>query len=199
MIQNSLSPVVASRISSFTGNTMSVENRILARMGIMSVSAYLTVLEPESAWTAGVRANSPAPATSKTHRNAKRGILINIVASSWKLGRDVFRRFLFLVGREEEIYKTNDAGRGDRDRQEQKCFSWEYLLEGLGKHGIPHPQHYPCQDHSGDNAWEEEIENADPVSHGLAPARTSRPFSKPCFSNASARFRLSKGSFVYSQ
>src|SRR6266581_2885908 len=112
MIQNSLSPVVASRISSFTGNTMSVENRILAWMGIMSVSAYLTVRAPESAWTVGVRANSPARATSKTHRNAKRRILMNIWASCSKLGRDVFRGFLLLLGRKEEIDKTNDAGPG---------------------------------------------------------------------------------------
>src|SRR5713226_3399103 len=106
MIQNSLSPVVASRISSFTGNTMSVENRIFAWMGIMSVSAYLTVRAPESAWTAGVWANSPAKAASKTYGNAKRGILINIGASCSKLGRDVFRGFLFLLGRKEETYKT---------------------------------------------------------------------------------------------
>src|SRR5260370_35703369 len=154
MIQNSLSPVVASRISSFTGNTMSVENRILAWMGIMSVSAYLTVRAPESGWTAGVRANSPAKATSKTHRNAKRGILINIGASSWKLGRDVFRGFLFLAGRKEQTYKTNDAGRSDRECQDQKCFPRKYFLEGVGKQGIPYPQHYACQDHYGDDAWE---------------------------------------------
>src|SRR5258708_5474974 len=196
MIQNSLSPVVASRISSFTGNTMSVENRILAWMGIISVSAYLTVRAPESAWTAGVRAKSTARATNKTYGKAKRGILINIGASCRKLRRDVFRGFLFPVGRKEQTYKTNDAGRSDRDRQEKKCFPREYLLESTGKHGIPHPEHYPWQDHSSDDAWQAEIENAEPVSHDLAPARTSRPFSKPCFSKASARFRLSKGSFV---
>src|SRR5216684_5829381 len=168
-------------------------------MGIMSVSAYLTVRAPESARTAGGWANSPAKAASKTYGNPKRGILVNIGASSWKLGRNFFREFFFLAGRNEQTYKTNDAGRGDGDRQEQKCFPWEYLLEGVGKHGIPRPQYYPGQDHSGDDAWEAEIENAESVPHSLAPARTSRPFSKPCFSNASARFRLSKGSFVYNQ
>src|SRR6266568_5514474 len=137
-------------------------------MGIMSASAYLTVRAPESAWTEGVRANSPAKAASKTHGNAKRGILINIGASCSKLRRDVFRGFLFLAGRKEEIYKTNDAGRDNRDRQEQKCFPREYLLEGVGKHGVPHPQHYPCQDHSGDDAWETEIENAESLPHSLA-------------------------------
>src|SRR6266568_579723 len=149
-------------------------------MGIMSASAYLTVRAPESAWTAGGRANSPAKAASKTHGNAKRG-------------------FLFLAGRKEEIDKTNDAGRDNRDRQEQKCFPGEHLLEGVGKHSIPYPQYFTCQDHSGDDTWQAQVENAEPVSHGLAPARTSRPFSKPYFSKASTRFRLSKGSFVYSQ
>src|SRR6266568_954245 len=168
-------------------------------MGIMSASAYLTVRAPESAWTAGGRANSPAKAASKTHGNAKRGILINIGASCSKLRRDVFRGFLFLAGRKEEIDKTNDAGRDNRDRQEQKCFPGEHLLEGVGKHSIPYPQYYTCQDHSGDDTWQAQVENAEPVSHGLAPARTSRPFSKPYFSKASTRFRLSKGSFVYSQ
>src|SRR5260370_28141366 len=136
-------------------------------MGMMSASAYLTVRAPESAWTAGICVNNPARATSKTYRNAKRGILINIGVSCSKLGRDVFRGFLFLVGRKEEIYKTNGAGRGDRDRQEQKCFPREYLLEGVGKQGIPYPQHCPCQDHSGEDAWEEDIENAEPLPHSL--------------------------------
>src|SRR5215472_2636773 len=43
MIQNSLSPVVKSRISSFCGRTMSVENRSLARIWTMSCWEYFTV------------------------------------------------------------------------------------------------------------------------------------------------------------
>src|SRR5450432_3694495 len=35
--------------------------------------------------------------------------------------------------------------------------------------------------------------------HGRPPASTSSPRSKPCFSNASFRFWLSYGSFVYNQ
>src|ERR1700733_13106771 len=42
MIQNSLSPVVKSRISSFSGRTMSVEKRSLARTAITSFLLYLT-------------------------------------------------------------------------------------------------------------------------------------------------------------
>src|SRR5260370_24175011 len=110
---------------------------------MMSASAYLTVLAPESARTAGVQANSPARATSKTYGNAKRRILVNIGASCSILRRDIFRGFLFLAGRNEETYKTNDAGRGDRDRQEQKCFPREDLLESFRKHAIPHAEHCP--------------------------------------------------------
>ncbi len=44
-----------------------------------------------------------------------------------------------------------------------------------------------------------DIETGQPVAHRFSPAKTSRPLSKPCFSKASARFRLSNGSFVYSQ
>ena len=42
MIQNSLSPVVKSRISSSSGSTISVEKRSLARTGTMSSFAYFT-------------------------------------------------------------------------------------------------------------------------------------------------------------
>src|SRR6266851_3753638 len=46
MIQNSLSPVVKSRISSLSGNTISVENRSLARTGTMSSFEYFTTRAP---------------------------------------------------------------------------------------------------------------------------------------------------------
>src|SRR6202041_216003 len=42
MIQNSLSPVVKSRISSSSGRTIRVEKRSFARTGIMSSLEYLT-------------------------------------------------------------------------------------------------------------------------------------------------------------
>src|SRR5260370_17118318 len=112
-------------------------------MGMMSASAYLTVRAPESARTAGVQANSPARATSKTYGNAKRRILVNIGASCSILRRDIFRGFLFLAGRNEETYKTNDAGRADRDHQEQNGFPRNHLLESVSKHTIPYPNHTP--------------------------------------------------------
>src|SRR5439155_1124900 len=43
MIQNSLSPVAKSRMSSFGGRTMSVEKRILARIETISCGEYFTV------------------------------------------------------------------------------------------------------------------------------------------------------------
>src|SRR5216683_6398445 len=46
MIQKSLSPVAKSRISSFCGNTMSVEKRTLAWTGTMSCCEYLIVRPP---------------------------------------------------------------------------------------------------------------------------------------------------------
>src|SRR5579875_3172550 len=49
MIQKSLSPVVKSRISSFAGSTISVEKRIFARMGMMSVWEQWTTLAVQDA------------------------------------------------------------------------------------------------------------------------------------------------------
>src|SRR5258708_19956730 len=100
-------------------------------MGMMSASAYLTVRAPESAWTAGVRAKNPAKATNKMHRKAKRETLINIGASCSKLGRDVFRGFLFLVGRKEEHNKTNGPPLVDVYRLVLKLFPREYLLQSF--------------------------------------------------------------------
>src|ERR1039457_2021091 len=54
MIQNSLSPVVKSRISSFSGNTMSVEKRSFARTGTISSFEYFTTRAPSAAATKGV-------------------------------------------------------------------------------------------------------------------------------------------------
>src|SRR5260370_2320648 len=106
-------------------------------MGMMSASAYLTVRAPESARTAGVQANGPARATSKTYGNAKRRILVNIGASCSILRRDIFRGFLFLVGRNEETYKTNVAGRGDPAPQAQQCFPPASPLDNLQQPSRP--------------------------------------------------------------
>src|SRR5258708_12774495 len=46
MIQNSLSPVVKSRISSLSGNTIRVEKRNLACTGTMSSFEYFTTRAP---------------------------------------------------------------------------------------------------------------------------------------------------------
>src|ERR1022692_874309 len=54
MIQNSLSPVVKSRISSFSGNTISVEKRSFARTGTMSSFEYFTTRAPSVAATKGM-------------------------------------------------------------------------------------------------------------------------------------------------
>src|ERR1700722_205375 len=61
MIQNSLSPVVKSRISSSSGRTISVENRSLARTGTISSFEYLTT---RAAWSAAARAGEHGRATA---------------------------------------------------------------------------------------------------------------------------------------
>ena len=48
MIQNSLSPVVKSRISSFSGSTIRVEKRSLARTGMICSREYFTVRAPSA-------------------------------------------------------------------------------------------------------------------------------------------------------
>src|SRR5579863_855768 len=53
MTQNSLSPVVKSRISSSSGRTINVENRSLARTGTISSLEYLTTRAPSVAACAG--------------------------------------------------------------------------------------------------------------------------------------------------
>src|SRR6266487_1278054 len=54
MIQNSLSPVVKSRISSPSGSTISVENRTLARTWTISCREYFTVRAAPASATAGL-------------------------------------------------------------------------------------------------------------------------------------------------
>src|SRR5215471_3456531 len=66
MIQNSLSPVVKSRISSFSGRTMSVENRSLARTWTMSCWEYFTVRAAAVSATAREGAKAEANKASNT-------------------------------------------------------------------------------------------------------------------------------------
>src|SRR5580700_5022033 len=80
MTQNSLSPVVKSRISSSSGRTMSVEKRSLARTGTMSSLAYFTTRAVASvaasageAWNAAV----PRTTTAKAERNSPDGWMRN--------------------------------------------------------------------------------------------------------------------------
>jgi len=54
MIQNSLSPVVKSRISSFSGRMMSVEKRSLALTGTISLCAYFTTRAVSGATRSGI-------------------------------------------------------------------------------------------------------------------------------------------------
>src|SRR5579863_7502672 len=61
MIQNSLSQVVKSRISSSSGRTISVENRSLARTATISSFEYLTT---RAAWSAAARAGEHGKATT---------------------------------------------------------------------------------------------------------------------------------------
>src|SRR5271166_3125402 len=75
MTQNSLSPVVKSRISSSSGRTMSVEKRRLARTGTMSSFAYFTTRAAASvaaltgeAWNTA----EPRTTTAKTRRKQLR-------------------------------------------------------------------------------------------------------------------------------
>src|SRR5467141_5147172 len=58
MIQKSLSPVAKSRMSSFCGNTMSVEKRTLAWTDTMSCCEYLTVRPPPVSACTGTAAKT---------------------------------------------------------------------------------------------------------------------------------------------
>src|SRR5258708_24471 len=72
MTQNSLSPVVKSRISSSSGRTMSVEKRSLARTGTMSSFAYFTTrAEASVAAAAGEAWNAAALKTTKAKAQKK--------------------------------------------------------------------------------------------------------------------------------
>ncbi len=64
MIQNSLSPVVKSRISSSSGRTIRVENRSLARTGTMSSLEYLTTRAASASARAGKGCRTPSPRTN---------------------------------------------------------------------------------------------------------------------------------------
>src|SRR5713226_6502355 len=105
--------------------------------------------------------------------------------------------FFVPSGVKEETHHPDGAGRADCDgRDQQGCLVWKYLLEDIGKDGFAHRQQYPCQNQSRYDSRQADIETAGALAHRFSPASTSSPFSKPCFSKASARLRLSNGSFV---
>src|SRR5580700_1926755 len=87
MIQNSLSPVVKSRISSSSGRTMSVEKRSFARTGTMSSLEYFTTRAASvAARTAeGGNATATTRVSAVTKTNCDQLKLIGFIASLlWK-------------------------------------------------------------------------------------------------------------------
>src|ERR1700722_13896453 len=147
MIQNSLSPVVKSRISSFSGNTISVEKRSFARTGTMSSFEYFTTRAPSAAATKGV-----CPMATK-QKAASVYIRIRVERRRGRCFMDQLltrARFPVLTGEnlENEMHRENERGSDCCKRKRQEC------VKGI---------------------------------HGLPPARISKPFSNPYFSNASFR------------
>src|ERR1700757_2862869 len=71
MIQNSLSPVAKSRISSFWGKTIRVEKRSFARTGMMSCWEYFIVLAPPGSARTGDTSIEMKERAARTRVNAK--------------------------------------------------------------------------------------------------------------------------------
>src|SRR6266849_9168223 len=170
MIQNSLSPVVKSRISSLSGNTISVENRNLARTGTMSSFEYLTTRAPS-----GVAA-VPGEMELKT-------AALKRAAAASQLRMDFLRLDVawFIVSPCVVVLGTSVAIRGKAEKPIRQ-------QDHGGNHGGKHRGTKSKQDF-GTKSRESKI-------HAGSPARISRPFSKPYVSKASFRFWLSYGSLV---
>src|ERR1039457_7683709 len=121
MIQNSLSPVVKSRISSFSGNTISVEKRSFARTGTISSFAYFTTRAPSAAATKGV-----CPMATK-QKAANVYIRIRVERRRVKCFMDRLltrARFPVLTGEnlEDEMHREDERGPYCRERKRHECF-----------------------------------------------------------------------------
>src|ERR1039457_5772956 len=121
MIQNSLSPVVKSRISSFSGNTMSVENRSFARTGTMSSFEYFTTRAPSAAETKGVCQMATRQKAASVYlriraeRRRDRCFMDQLLTRA---------RFPVLTGEnlEDEMHREDERGPYCRERKRHECF-----------------------------------------------------------------------------
>src|SRR5215468_7839733 len=164
MIQNSRSPVVKSRISSSSGNTMSVEKRSLAWTGTMSSLPYFTTRAPSSA---------NACATDTTASAAIRGHIL-------------VRRFRAIVGRKDFI--------GSSPCRKFGCLWIPVVKPAGNRLNEQHEPGEESGNHKGqkDGMGTESLDQLrESRNHAGPPAKTSKPFSNPWASNASFRFWLS--------
>src|ERR1700691_5056646 len=90
MIQNSLSPVVKSRISSSSGRTINVEKRNLARTGTMSSLEYFTTRASSVAARTAAYGKAEVPKTTTAANRIQMGnhrlrIIDFIVPLLWRM------------------------------------------------------------------------------------------------------------------
>ncbi len=176
MIQNSLSPVVKSRISSSSGRTMSVEKRSLARTGTMSSFEYFTTRASASVVACAGEGWNAADAKKSECEDAKEKAVPLCLKHVFHRDAPFENGFCFwelesLPDNEwrNQLTAKKQAVAESREREEKKDIE-QPILE--------HP------------ATERRHERRNHI-HGRPPASTSRPFSKPYVSKASFRFLLS--------
>src|SRR2546429_2950202 len=176
MTQNSLSPVVKSRISSSSGRTMRVENRSLARTGTMSSFEYFTTRAAASvAARAGIAA---VPTRQRKARLPKKDFIVVTRCIVFLL------RWIYFVTTTWRRAETRTGERNDPKRSAQH----QRGGEGDSKPGQSevegrYESRKKCEDQErSSKTWDDENPEDEPnykYSHGFAPASTSSPFSNP--------------------
>src|SRR5580692_6244884 len=124
MTQNSVSPVVKSRISSSAGRMMRVENRSLALTGTMSSFAYLTTRAVASVAAFALKETTPKRMTVRIGRK-RPGLLlqkirfIEMLLLRWILG---LLETPVTVGKNprERLHRQNERREGCAQEERQK-------------------------------------------------------------------------------